>query len=60
MHNSCMRFTWHEAKRKVTLSQRGLDFASASTVFQGPTLTFEDKHFDYQEQRWVTLGLLEG
>lgn len=29
-------------------------------VFDGPTYTYEDDRFDYSEQRFVTLGLLEG
>lgn len=53
-----MRYTWHEPKRQTTLSQRGLDFASAEDLFAGPTFTFEDDREDYGEERWVTLGLL--
>ncbi len=53
-----MRFSWHEPKRLVTLEKRGLDFADAEFIFDGPTFTFEDDRRDYGEQRWVTLGLL--
>ncbi len=53
-----MRFTWHEPKRLSTLEKRGLDFADAGPVFDGPTFTFEDDRRDYGEQRWVTMGLL--
>ena len=55
-----MHFTWHESKRQVTLQRRGLDFAQAEQVFVGPTFTFEDDREEYGEQRWVTLGLLNG
>ena len=55
-----MRFTWHEAKRQVTLQRRSLDFAQAEQGFVGPTFTFEDDREEYGEQRWVTLGLLNG
>lgn len=55
-----MRFTWHEPKRQTTLRNRGLDFADAELVFAGPTFTFEDDREDYDERRWVTLGLLRG
>ena len=54
-----MRFTWHDAKRQTTLARRGLDFADAEHVFAGLTLTFEDDRLDYDEQRWVTMGLLD-
>ena len=55
-----MHFTWNESKRQVTLQRRGLDFAQAEQVFVGPTFTFEDDREEYGEQRWVTLGLLNG
>jgi len=55
-----MRFTWSEAKRKLNIQTHGLDFVDAARVFDGPTYTFEDGRFEYTEQRFVTLGLLEG
>ena len=55
-----MRFTWSEAKRRANLTAHGLDFVDAPRVFEGPTFTFEDDRFDYSEQRFVTLGFLEG
>jgi uncharacterized DUF497 family protein len=55
-----IRFTWDEKKRRATLEARRLDFADARKVFAGPTFTWEDKRFDYGEQRFVTLGLLSG
>ena len=55
-----MRFTWDERKRKSNLRQHGLDFVDAPRVFEGPTVTFEDDRFVYDEQRLVTLGLLRG
>ena len=53
-----MRFTWHEPKRLMSLEKRGLDFADAEFVFDGPTFTFEDDRQDYGERRWVSMGLL--
>jgi uncharacterized DUF497 family protein len=55
-----MRFTWSEAKRKLNIQQHGFDFADAPRVFEGATFTYQDDRFDYPEQRFVTLGLLEG
>lgn len=55
-----MRFTWDESKRKVNLQQHGFDFVDAPSVFDGPTYSYEDDRFDYREQRFVTLGILEG
>jgi uncharacterized DUF497 family protein len=55
-----MRFTWNEPKRELNLQQHGLDFVDAPKVFEGATFTYEDDRFDYAEQRFVTLGVLEG
>lgn len=55
-----MRSTWSEAKRNLNLQSHGLDFVDAARVFDGPTFTFEDDRFEYSEQRFVTLGLLDG
>ena len=55
-----MRFTWSGAKRKLNLQLHGFDFVDAPRVFDGPTYTYEDDRFDYAEQRFVTLGMLEG
>ncbi|EFK11220.1 putative toxin-antitoxin system, toxin component [delta proteobacterium NaphS2] len=54
-----MEFTWHEEKRKSNIRKHGLDFARAHNVFAGETFTFEDIRFDYGEQRFVTIGLLD-
>jgi len=54
-----MRFTWSDAKRKLNIEQHGLDFVDAPRVFEGPTYTYEDDRFDYSEQRFVTLGILD-
>jgi len=53
-----MRFTWSDAKRKLNIEQHGFDFVDAPRVFEGPTFTYEDDRFDYSEQRFVTLGIL--
>ena len=55
-----MRFEWDEAKRLQNLKDHGIDFVDAHKVFAGPTFTFEDDRLRYQEQRFVTLGLLNG
>ncbi len=55
-----MRFTWSEKKRRVNLKAHGLDFVDSPRVFEGLTFTFEDDRFSYNEQRFVTLGLLAG
>lgn len=55
-----MEFTWSKTKRTANLKAHGLDFVDARSVFEGLTFTFEDDRFSYNEQRFVTLGLLAG
>ena len=54
------RFVWDEAKRSSNLRIHGLDFRDAWEIFAGPTLTVEDDRFGYGEQRFVTIGYIEG
>ena len=54
-----MRFTWSDAKRKLNIEQHGFAFVDARRVFEGPTYTYEDDRFDYSEQRFITLGILD-
>lgn len=55
-----MAITFDLAKRDRTLLERGLDFAEAANIFEGPTFTTEDVRHKYGEVRWVTYGLLGG
>ena len=55
-----MRFTWSERKRAINLREHGLDFVDAPRVFEGLSFTYEDDRFGYDEQRFITLGLLAG
>lgn len=53
-----MAIVFDEQKRWKTLDERGLDFAAAGEVFDGPHLTIEDDRFDYGETRFFTIGFL--
>ena len=55
-----MRVTFDPAKQEKTLTERGLDFADAMTVFEGTTIEVEDTRKDYGERRIVSYGLLAG
>ena len=55
-----MEFTWSEAKRASNVTDHGLDFVDAQSVFEGATRTFEDDRFACEEQRFVRLGMLAG
>lgn len=53
-----MPITYDPVKRARTLADRGLDFADAEEVFDGPLIENPDLRFDYGERRWVTVGYL--
>ena len=53
-------FEWDESKNRENLSKHGLSFDDAQAVFFGQCVTFEDTRRDYGEQRFITLGRLEG
>lgn len=55
-----MRVTFDQSKRNRTLTQRGLNFADAMTVFEGTTIEVEDTRQDDGERRIVSYGLLAG
>ena len=53
-----VRVEFDQAKRDVTLAERGLDFADAVSVFEGRSVTFEDERRAYGESRFITIGEL--
>jgi uncharacterized protein len=50
--------TFDPAKRKLAFEERGLDFADAGLVFDGPHFEVEDARKDYGEQRMICFGML--
>lgn len=54
-----MKLTFDEAKRILTLAHRGLDFARANELFEGPEFTLTDDRRDYGEIRYNTFGFLD-
>ena len=55
-----MVFEWDDTKRKLNIKTHGIDFFSASIIFDSYTLTIQDDRFDYGEERFVSFGVLEG
>lgn len=55
-----MKIEYDSAKRDTTLLNRNLDMADAFEVFQGCHTTFPDIRFDYGEDRYITVGFIEG
>jgi uncharacterized protein len=52
--------TWTDAKREITLKERGLDFADAEKVFSGLHVTRVTHGGPTDEPRFVTAGFLDG
>ncbi len=60
-HTAVVRFSFDPGKRASNQKKHGLDLADAAKVIEsGQTVTFEDRRFDYGEERFVTLGPLDG
>ena len=55
-----MRIEFDAAKRTAALEARGLDMARAEEVLTGATLTVEDDRRSYGEDRFITIGFLDG
>ena len=53
-----MKISFDSIKRLKALQERGLDFADAAQVFDGPIFTREDDRLDYPEPRFQTFGLV--
>ena len=55
-----MPIEFDAAKRAATLRARGLDMARAGEAFADATLTVEDDRRGYGEDRFITIGFLDG
>lgn len=55
-----MRFEWDERKARANLAKHHLSFAVARQVFEDPNhLSIQDRH-EKHEERWQTLGCIDG
>ena len=54
-----MQIEFDSAKRNKNLVERGLDFARAGEVFKSLHFTGQDTRQNYQEDRFITVGLLD-
>ncbi len=54
-----MNYVWDEQKNEINLSRHNIDFADAHRIFLTPVLTALDDRYEYGEDRWAGLGLLD-
>jgi len=55
-----LEFEWDEQKRLQVLEKHGVDFVDALLIFEGPVLTLPDLRRDYGEDRFTSIGLVDG
>ena len=56
-----MQFEWDKNKNRLNKKKHGLNFEIASLVFQDPfLLSVPDDRHSYLEERWQSLGLIQG
>ena len=53
-----MKFEWNAEKNKENISKHGIDFSDAWQLFEHPLLLWHDDRFDYGEDRYIGLGML--
>jgi len=56
-----MQFEWDDDKEEANYAKHGIPFELAVRLFDDPfRLEIEDDRFDYGEERFITLGLIDG
>ena len=60
VYNKSIEIEFDPDKRSKALQERGLDFARAGDVFEGHHYTEQDARVDYEEDRFITVGKLDG
>jgi len=55
-----MLFEWDENKNQINISKHGIDFNHVKLIFNEPMLVKKDNRNDYNEDRFIGIGLLNG
>ena len=55
-----MNFEWDEAKNRANIRKHGFHFAEAEEMFRGVMLVRPDTREDYEEKRWIGIGMIQG
>ena len=54
-----MGYEWDERKRRVNVKKHGIDFIDVPEVFNGDVVIVPDERFDYDETRFIAIGILK-
>ncbi|MGH9503720.1 MAG: BrnT family toxin [Terriglobales bacterium] len=55
-----MLFEWSAAKNRANIRKHGFDFVDAEQLFRGMLIANPDTREDYEEKRWIGIGLIRG
>jgi hypothetical protein len=55
-----MNFEWDDNKKRTNDEKHGVSFEDAPIVFSGEVVTFVDDRQPYGEERFISLGALQG
>ena len=55
-----MNFEWDLRKNRANLRKHGFDFIEAEDMFRQPLLVRPDTREDYDEERWIGIGMMQG
>jgi len=50
---------WDEVKNQRNIAKHGVSFELAQRIFDGPVLTWIDDRRDYEEQREISIGMVD-
>ncbi len=53
-----MKFEWDENKNEANIRKRWIDFNDIPEIFDGPMIINIDDRFDYNEERYIGIGVL--
>ena len=53
-----MEYIWDDEKNIINIKKHGIDFADVTEMFDYPMLTGLDMRKDYNEDRWIGIGIL--
>jgi uncharacterized protein len=53
-----VNFEWDEQKNEENIRKHGIDFTDVQEMFSAPMLIDLDDRVEYDEERWIGIGLL--
>ena len=53
-----MKFEWDENKNEANIRKHGIDFSDIPEIFNGPLIINIDDRVDYNEERYIGIGVL--